>query len=227
MATSDDPLQLPSIEGSDTTPVVISSTDSSTPVLYDRVDAGSVQLPSIYLCSALSESVKSGAAKAGDMILALGSDDPSPVHLIGGPEERTHFDGYVIGRRRVFTTTANGRLEFLPERDYDDPECWEGFNYLISVPEVDDMIPARFLLTRMAGRIASKKLNYFIDRLHASPGKQQEPVPVRFSVGTRTNRKGQEYFVVQTAGRQPGDDIAVAREMQQYVRYMAGARSAE
>lgn len=210
----DDDLQLPSVTG-ESLPAQITP---STPQLYDRVDAGEVQLPSIYLQAALSKAVQSGTCKPGDVILALGADDPDPVFLIGGPEGRESFDAYIVSRKRVFTTTRNGRLEFLPARDFDDPDCWEGFNYLLSIPTVDDVIPARLLLTRMAGRIASKRLNFFIDRqLHAG---SDDPAHVRFTISSRTNNKGHNFHVFQTASIPPGEDVEVARAMREYASFM-------
>jgi len=184
-----------------------------------------VQSPSIYLMQGLSSAVKEQLAKAGDVCLMLGSDDTSPVHLIGGDSGADYFDAAIL-RRQVSYAIIDGAdftwladlAAFNTERDAGSRDAWKVHRYIIAIPSVDAMLPARLMLTKTGGQSVAKALNSLIDRAAVDHKLAQ----VRFSVGVKTNRAGQQYHAFKVgATKLPDEDLAIAQAMQVEVQRTA------
>jgi hypothetical protein len=195
------------------------------PTLYDAVDVADIQLPGIYLQTGNSQGVSNGISKPGDVILGLGAGDSDPEFLI--TEGQPTFDAYVIGRKKFAATTdENDRIVFHKDnrRDPDDPKSWEGFFFLLALPDIDPSIPARLMLWKTAGKTAIRKLNFFIDRAikeSNDTGNEFIPPHVRFSLLNRTGQKGHPYKAWEVVVIPVDDGVELARGMMSFGAYTA------
>jgi hypothetical protein len=206
---------------SESTTVAIPEGSAALPELYDSADMADIQLPEIRVQQKTSDMVENGTTKFGDVVLSLGSDDVDPVFLIGGPEKRESFKGYIIGRKKFAASTGQStgdgfHFHQTAERDEDDPDSWVGYFFMIALPEFDRDIPARIMLWR-SGRFAAKKINFFV----AKALKEQGPAPhVSFGVERKENAKGSWYqLTVQLI--QADEGLADALEMAKFGKLLS------
>lgn len=186
------------------------------PQMYERVEADDTQIPSVYLLQGLSSAVQEGIGRIGDVIVGLGADDPDPSWLIGGPNDLTEFTAYILSRRVGYARIEDGSMEWLDRAEYEaaraaqDRDVWKTFHYVLCIPEYSEVLPARLMLTKTAGRKPSQRINHFIDKAVANG--QTDPVCVRFQVAEDTNRKGQKYAVMNPSlGTPTNEGLEVAR----------------
>lgn len=191
------------------------------PSLYESVDNSDRQLPSIYLLQGLSQAVQSGIGKSGEVIVGLGADDPDPEFLIGGDSGNDHFTAYILDRRRSYARfEQGGNMEWLDKDEYDaaraqgDRDVWVNHHYTIAVPDVDETVPMRLMLSRTAGLKASKALNFLIDKALAMG---QIPV-AKFSVTEATSKTtGSKYHMLMvTSAEGTPEGASAALTQQQY-----------
>lgn len=177
---------------------IVPSTGSALPALpqagfaQDELGLDDIKLPRIYLQQALSEFVKNGDARPGDVVIA-GDTDDVPTHLIdrkNGPES---FTAYVVNRKKFAATTSGGGIEFHPDnkRDLQDPESWEGWFFDLAIE--GEPLPVRWMLWKTAGRPAAQSINTLIQR--AIGNGDTDPVCIVVKTKTKTNNRGQEYYV--------------------------------
>jgi hypothetical protein len=169
-------------------PAMPSGFSSST----DDVGLDDIKLPRIYLMQQLSEFVKDGSARSGDIVMA-GDTDDVPVHLLDRKDGPDSFTAYVVNRRKFAATTAGGGIEFHSDnkRDPQDPDSWEGWFFDIAVE--GEQLPIRWMLWKTAGRPAAQAINTLIQR--ALGNGETDPVCIEVKTKSKTNKKGQEYFV--------------------------------
>lgn len=193
------------------------------PALYDDVSVSDIQLPNIYLQTGQSQGVQNGVTKPGDVILGLGAGDEDPIFLITA--DKPSFEAYVIARKRFAATTADNRIVFHKDnkKDPDDPNSWEGFFYLLAMPDVDPDIPARIMLWKMAGRRAAQKINNFIERakMQSSEDVPFTPPRVRFSLQNASSKTGIAYKQWAATLVQADEYLPQALEMMQFGSYLA------
>jgi hypothetical protein len=187
--------------------------------MYEAVDNSDRQLPSIYLLQGLSQAVQNGIGKPGEVIVGLGADDPEPQFLIGGTTKAKDFTAYILDRRRSYARfPQGGQMEWLTKEEYDDArrnqerDVWVNWHYVVSIPEIDEAVPMRLMLSRTAGLKASKALNFIIDK-NLSMGSM--PV-AKFSVTEATSKTtGSKYhmlMVTSAEATQEGLDAAVTQQ---------------
>lgn len=190
------------------------STEVAVPAvasMFEPTTSADLVIPQIRLVAALSDAARNGHAKEGDLILTLGPDDPMPVHLVGG-DSSDSVTFYVIGRRKFAATTAGGGLTFQDKRDPSDPDSWDGWFFDVAIPEVDELLPASWMLWRSAGSRAARNLNTMIDRSQAAGN--YDPVVVKVSTVERTSRSGHKYFAPAVAPGEPTPGgLTIAREI--------------
>jgi hypothetical protein len=193
--------------------------------MYDEVRLSDIQLPRIYVQQGQSNFVQAGLTEPGDVVLANGSDDPEPIHLIGG-DAGDAFTCYVIGRERFAATTAGGGIEFQDQRDPNDPDSWEGWFFDIALPDVDPNVPARWMLWKTAGRAAARAINTLIERKKFSG--DTDPLCIKVRSSERTNKRGQKYHVPVISVGEPTDEgLAVARDLRILAAGLRSARQGE
>lgn len=170
-----------------------------TPAL--TITAEDVALPRLYVAQYMSSAVQEQLVKAGSIFAALSGDDPDPVVLYDpAKKDAAGVVFYVIGLRKGKSFSdkeeTNGELLLW---DYDDPNAdaraWVTYNYTLYVPELDDELPCKFLLTR-TGKQTALKINTVLK-------KQSIAGPAwinafKLTTAPRENTKG-KFFVAQVA----------------------------
>lgn len=158
------------------------------------ITAEDIALPRIYIGQFMSEHVKQQLVKPGSIFTASGADDPDPQVL--STLEGEGVIVHVLGMRKGKSFSDGGELQLY---DYNDPsapdDAWITYNYTVCLPEVDEEVPYKWLLTR-TGRPAAKQINTVL-------AKQSDKGPCwvnafRFTTAQRENAKG-EYFVARCA----------------------------
>lgn len=187
-------------------------TAPALPALYGEThSANDLQMSGIYVVAELSAMARSRVAIPGDVVLALGSDDPAPVHLINQDENpKGTFDAYVIYRDPFVASTANDEMEFLPKnyvRSPEETDVWNGYFFYLALPDVDPALPARMMLWRTAGTPVARMLNTFIARAVAVG--DDRPIRVRFGVQPAIGQKSRKpYWKLNVQLLPHGDDDA-------------------
>lgn len=203
------------------TDVTVANT-TALPSLYETVDNRDRQLPSVYLLQGLSQAVQNGIGKQGEVIVGLGADDPEPTFLIGGDSGNTDFTAYILDRRRSYARfEQGGQMDWMDKDEYDaaraagDRDVWVNHHYTILVPEVDETVPMRLMLSRTAGLKPSKALNFIVDRAVAMG---QLPV-AKFSVGEASSRTtGAKYSLFSvTSAEATQEGLDAATKIQSFV----------
>ncbi len=194
-------------------------TAPALPSMYESVENTDRQLPSIYLLQGLSQAVQSGLGKPGQVIVGLGADDPDPDFLIG--EDSDHFVAYILDRRRSWARyVQGGQMEWLDEEEFKacraagDRDVWTNWHYTACIPDVDEVVPMRLMLSKTAGLKASKNLNFIIDK---SLAMGQIPV-AKFTVQENTSKQtGSKYYsLAVTATDADSEGAEVAAKQQSY-----------
>jgi hypothetical protein len=188
---------------------IVPSTGAALPAMpnsgfsQDELGLDDIKLPRIYLQQALSEFVKNGDARPGDIVMA-GDTDDVPFHLLDRKNGPDSFTAYVVSRKKFAATTSGGGIEFHPDnkRDPQDPESWEGWFFDLAVP--GEQLPVRWMLWKTAGRRAAQSINTLIQR--ALGNGDTDPVCIEVKTKATTNKRGQEYFVPVIANGVPTPD---------------------
>lgn len=193
---------------------------------------GDLQSPSIYLMQGLSEAVTSGIAKPGDVLLALGNEDQTPDFLIGGDSGREYFDAAILRSQISYAIIDGGDFEWIDRDQFDmevnvnkNRDAWRVYRYVVSIPEVDAVLPARLMLTKTGGTSVAKSINTLIARAQVN----HELAQVRFSVATKVGRaSGKQYYAFKVgATKLSAEDLAIARAQQAQVALAASRWTGE
>lgn len=173
-----------------------------TPAL--DIGAEDVELRRLYIGQFMSQAVQEGLVKAGDVYLAAGADDPSPEVLAPTPI-------HVLTMRRGKSASVDGDLQLF---DFDDPEApedsWVTYNYIVVLPEIDQEVPVKWLLTR-TGKPSAQRINTVLKR-NESAG---PPWLNAFEVTTveRKNDKGRFFVPSLTIVEAKPNNVAIANEL--------------
>lgn len=168
----------------------------TTPAL--EITAEDIALPRIYIGQFMSDAVKEGYVKAGSIYSATGSDDPDPQVLAAADKNGVDRDNgvivHVLALRKGKSFSDGGELQLY---DYDDPsapkEAWITYNYTVCLPEHDEDVPYKWLLTR-TGKQAAQKINTVLKKNEgAGPAYANA---FKFNTARRENAKG-EFYVAQ------------------------------
>lgn len=216
------------------------TTDAALPAMYQPGTAmpsfsmSDIVLPRLTLVSGNSQLLKQKVADDGDVVWTEGADDENPYFLIGGPEKKDSFVGYVVAVENFAATTTGGGMTFHPDkkRDPDDSNSWEGFFYSISIPELDPMFPARLMLWKTAGRAPSKQLNTMWWKNIGTAQAMNVPVPpmpVKFRLVDKVGFKSAQPYKQFTVGSTPGDpdDLKVAAIVMENASKLIAAQARE
>lgn len=185
-----------------------------TPAL--TITAEDIALPRIYLGQFMSQAVQDGLVKAGQIFSATGADDPDPTILWSSDGKGVFKDGvpiYVLTIKKGKSWTA-GPGEELQLFDYDDPaapaDAWVTYDYVVSIPEVDDQVPFKLLLTR-TGKPAALQINtVLLKNATAGPSWNTKFV---LTTAARENNKG-KYFVPRVAvGEAVASEVEIAEKI--------------
>lgn len=126
-----------------------------TPAL--EIDHEDVALPRIKIGQFMTGQVQEGLVKAGDIFASTSEDDADVLRKQDAKDDGLLF--HVLTMRKGKSATIDGELETY---DFHDPaapaDAWTTYNYFVCLPEVDDEVPYKWLLTR-TGRPAAQTIN--------------------------------------------------------------------
>lgn len=168
----------------------------NTPAL--EIEASDIALPALKIGHFSSTPCQDGRVTPGALFTSLGDDDPEPAELWvppkgGEAKEKSPLLFHVLGMRKGLSySEQGGDLEMWQFGDPNaHPDSWTTYNYFVCLPEVDQEVPYKFLLTKTKAA-AAKQINYALMKSAASG----PPWNVAFTVKTagRENSKG-KYFV--------------------------------
>lgn len=150
-----------------------------------------VALPRIKVAQFSSAAVQDEIVSPGAIFASAGSEDPDPVVLYEpGSEEGVTF--YVLGLKKGKSITVDNELVVF---DYGDPEAppdaWVTYTYFVAIPEVDEVLPFKWLFTKSA-KPAAQQINLLLKKNEATG----PSYGIAFSATTqkRENDKG-KWFV--------------------------------
>jgi hypothetical protein len=186
----------------------------------DDIDSSALSIRKVYLMQDRSSLVRAKVASPGDVVAAHDSDDEGADFLIGGDEGRTSYIGFVLDRQRVVARIDGSDFEYLPndyQRAADERDVWVGYNYLISVPEVDEYLPMKQLFIKTSGTKVYQKINTYI-QVQRGLG-LTDPVAVEFTVKELIGKaSGQPYFALVpkhlTGDAIPKGQLEIAKRLQ-------------
>lgn len=197
---------------------ITTTATTAMPSMYESVDNSDRQLPSIYLLQGLSQAVQNDIGKPGQVIVGLGADDPEPEFLITDPKKDS-FSAYILDRRRSYARfPQGGQMEWLTKEEYDEArragerDVWVNWHYIVSIPEVDEAVPMRLMLSRTAGLKASKALNFIIDKSLAMGSMPVAKFSVTEATSKTTGSKYSMLMVTSAEATQEGLDAAVTQQ---------------
>src|ERR1700761_6772106 len=126
-----------------------------TPAL--QLDAEDLQISRFYAAQFMSKPVQDGLVKPGSLFVSTGQDDPEPVEpwKLGSKDQGVLV--HVLSLRKGKSVVIDGELQLF---DYDSPDApadaWVTYNYMIALPEVDEDLPYKWLLSRSSKPAAAK-----------------------------------------------------------------------
>lgn len=169
-----------------------------------------VALPRVYLGQYMSDHVKEDRVPKGSVFTATGPEDDDPQVLWTG-ENDAPVRVHVLSLERGKSASIDGELEMYAYDDPDAPaEAWTTYNYVVCLPEVDESLPFKWLLTR-TGQQAAKNINLIIMKNE----KTKPPYANAFDLTAkkRSNAKG-EFFVPRVKPAEADDaHVKIAAEM--------------
>jgi len=132
-----------------------------------EITAEDVALPRMKVGQYMTEQVKQQSVQFGDLFVSLGEDDPDPIILASLDDEKGAIV-HVLDMYKGKSLSEGGELTLY---DYDDPaappEAWVTYNYTVAVPEADDYLPCKWMLTR-TGRTTAQQINTILKKNEAA-----------------------------------------------------------
>lgn len=179
----------------------VAKVESQVPELVrtpaNEITAEDIALPRIYLGQFMSQAVQDGLVKAGVIFSATGADDPDPT-VLWSPGDEPGVKLYILALRKGKSYTA-GPGEELQLFDFDDPaappDAWVTYGYTVCLPDQDEFVPFKLLLTR-TGKNAALQINTVLKKNSIS-GPAWESA-FYLTTAPRENNKG-KFFVPRIA----------------------------
>lgn len=156
-----------------------------------EITADDVALPKLKIGQFMSNAVQENLVPAGSLFTSLDQDDPDP-QVLWEPGNDDGVTFYVLSLRKGKSVSEGGELVTFDFNDPDaPPDAWVTYTYAIAIPEVDEDLPFKFLLTR-TGKPAAQQINLILKK-NAAAGPSYG---IAFEVRTaeRSNDKG-KFFV--------------------------------
>lgn len=160
-----------------------------TPAL--ELTAEDVALPRLYIGQFMSQHVQDGNVPAGAIFTALGQEDPDP-EVLWEPGDEAGIRLHILDLKLGKSLSIDGELQLYDHNDPEaPPEAWTTYNYAVALPDVDQEVPYKWLLTRSA-KATAKQINMVLMK-HQAKGPAYE-VAFEIETAPRENQKG-KWFV--------------------------------
>lgn len=162
---------------------------AATPAV--EVSAEDIALPKLKIGQYSSDPVQDKLVDVGDLYTTIGQDDPEPnVIAEQGDEEGVLF--HVLGMTKGKSLSVDGDLQVFDFNDPDAPaEAWVTYNYVVALPEVEESLPYKWLLSK-SGKPAATQINLVLVRQSANQVPVHE-IAFRVTTGYKENTKGKYY----------------------------------
>lgn len=213
---------LPALSPVNSTELAVSNGDD----MYGSVSAADIQFPNLYIVHGTSGFAQDGRARIGQVVMALGKDDPDPVILLEDPAKDS-FTAYVVGRRDFAARITENEFEFQTARDPNDRDSWAGYFYDLAIPEYEQLLPVSCMAVKTSWKWVIRSLNHIIQRAIATEG-SSAIVAIKFSMTQHTSRNGTKYWAPQVGPTTPDpDELDIARQVQSFARELRQNRRNE
>lgn len=195
----------------------VATTQGAVPALAStpatELSSEDIALSTIKLGQFMSEHVQEGRVPKGSIFSSTGADDPDPIVLWEqGQEDKLRF--YVLALRKGKSVSSDGELVLF---DYNDPEApaeaWVTYNYTIALPDVDEEMPYKLLLTR-TGKPAAQQINTVLAKNGTTPSYK---LAFDLDCKERKNKKGTFYVPRVSFAEATEAESAVAEKLSQIV----------
>ncbi len=181
------------------------------------IDSNDVALPRIYVGQNNSKAVESDLVKRGSLYSATSGDDADPV-VLWDPTKTGKNPGvifHVLGLFKGKSITVDGELQRYAFNDPDAPtDCWVTYNYTLCLPELDEDVPYKLLLTKSAKGTA-QKINTILKKNEG----RGPAYATAFALSTspRENAKGKWHVAEVKPATAKADAIKLAEGMAQMI----------
>lgn len=189
--------------------------------LYDRstfnVDAGDIALPKVYICQALTKAVQDELAKAGDVIVAAGAEDPDAEVVYSAKEGGVGVLFHVlrVDKGKSFSEN-NGPLQSWAFNDpAAHPDAWTTYTYTVALPDIDPDMPHKLLLTR-SNQGTARRINLLLAK-SVQRGGHLYDLAFRLTTEPKQNDKGKWYIAVVKAVEPDSEGITVSESLSDMV----------
>lgn len=129
-----------------------------------EITSEDIALPRVYIGQYSGEAVKERRVEAGSIYAADGPEDPMPT-ILAAPGDKPGVLFYVLHMRKGKSYSAPG--EPLQLWDFNDEtahkDAWVTYNYTVFVPDYDNDVPCKLLLTK-TGRPSALSMNRIIKK---------------------------------------------------------------
>lgn len=188
-----------------------------TPAL--EIGAEDIALPQFKIGQYSSDQVKDQSVKPGALFTRINKEDPSPV-ILSSPKKKGEAPAavrfHVLGMTRGKSVSGDDGLIMF---DYDDPDApagaWTTYNYLVALPDHDEDVPYKWLLTK-SGKATAMQINMVIKKHEGI--KQAYELAFDVTTAERSNTKG-DWFVPRVSWVEAANekDIEIARTLSELV----------
>lgn len=151
----------------------VATTGSNLPALaptpaLDAIGSDDIALPKLYKGEYQSQLVQDDVVPKGSIFVASGPDDPDPQVVwempAKGKEAAEGVLVHVLDLKKGKSISVDGDLQTFA---FDDPaapdDAWATYQYVVVLPEVDEEIPVKLLLTKTSAPTA-KRINFLLKK---------------------------------------------------------------
>lgn len=155
-----------------------------------EIDSSDIALPKVKVAQKSTKQVEHELVKFGQIFASTSEDDAEVLY--DGKGDGLLF--HVIGLQKGKSLSVDGDLMTWGFNDPDAPaDAWTTYTYFLCLPEHDEYVPYKFLMTRSATP-AAKNLNLLLKKGEAHGPSHQ--LAFRVTTAKKENPKGSYYVPV-------------------------------
>lgn len=185
-----------------------------------QITAADLAVPRLYVANSLSQARQSGLVNEGDIYLALSADDDEPEILYEAGSDASGVLVHVLDMFKGLSVRADGEVTSYA---FDDPnapaDADTTYNYTVFLPEVDNELPAKMLLSR-SGSGTARKINTVLLR------SARDLPETAFRLTSTKRQKDRHTWHVISAATVDADEKHVARARELAAALTAASRPA-
>lgn len=161
------------------------------PTPANSITAADIALPKLYRGETQSNAFKDDLVPKGCIFIASGADDPEP-QVVAEPGDDKGILMHVLDLKKGWSHSVQGEdLQTWAFEDPDrHPDAWVTYQYVVALPEIDDEIPVKLLMTKTSTQTA-KRINFLLLKQNGRPPYE---LAFRLSLNERKAEKGGQKF---------------------------------